>query len=73
MDNHLDVLLTQTRDRKPLAQVRNLPGCDADMTPQQLRALAAVLCIAAEECEAQPMNPKRFSGRKREYLIALPL
>lgn len=72
MDNHLDVVLTQTHDRRPLAQVRNLPGCDADMTPQQLRALATVLCLAAEECEAQPMNPKRFSRRKREYLIALP-
>lgn len=58
MDKHLDVLLTQTHDRKPLAQVRNLPGCDADMTPQQLRALAAVLCTAADECEAQPMTLK---------------
>lgn len=69
MDNHLDVVLTQTHDCKPLALVLNLPGCDADMTPKQLRALAAVLCIAAEECEAQPMNPKRFSRRKREYLM----
>lgn len=70
MDNRLDVLLTQTHDRKPLALVRNLPGGDADMTPQQLRALAAVLCAAADECEAQPMTPKRFSQRKREYLMA---
>lgn len=72
MDKQLNVLLTQTHDRKPLALVRNLPGCDADMTPQQLRALAAVLCAAADECEAQPMNPKRFSQRKREYLLAPP-
>jgi len=50
--------------------VRNLPGGDADMTPQQLRALAAVLCAAADECEAQPMNTKRFSQRKREYALA---
>lgn len=70
MDNHLDVLLTQTLDRKPLALVRNLPGHDADMTPQQLRALAAVLCTAADECEAQPMNHKRFGQRKREYWLA---
>jgi len=69
MENHLNVLLTQTRDRKPLAQVRNLPGGDVDMTPQQLRALAAVLRAAADECEAQPMSPKRFIQRKREYLL----
>lgn len=70
MDKQLNVLLTQTRDRKPLALVRNLPGGDADMTPQQLRALAAVLCTAADECEAQPMTAKRFSQRKREYSLA---
>jgi hypothetical protein len=70
MDKRLDVLLTQTHDRKPLAMVRNLPGRDADMTPQQLRALAAVLCFAADDCEAQPMTTKRFSPRKREYLLA---
>lgn len=70
MDAHLNVLLTQTHDRKPLALARNLQGGDADMTPQDLRALAAALCIAAEECEAQPMNPKQFSQRKREYALA---
>lgn len=70
MDKQLNVLLTQTRDRKPLVLVRNLPGCEADMTPQQLRALAAVLCTAADECEAQPMTAKHFSQRKREYLLA---
>lgn len=70
MDKHLDVLLTQTHDRKPLALVRNMPGVDTDMTPQQLRALAAVLCDVADECEAQPMNPKRFSQRKRMYPLA---
>lgn len=70
MHKQLNVLLTQTHDRKPLATVRDLPGCDADMTPQQLRALAAVLCTVADECEARPMTPKRFSQRKREYLLA---
>jgi len=69
MDTRLNVLLTQTRDHKPLAQVCNLPGRDADLTPQQLRALAAALCSAADECEAQPMNAKRFTQRKREYLL----
>ena len=70
MRTHLTVVLTQTRLRKPMAVLCNLPGCDAEMTPQQLRALAAVLCAAADECEVQPMAAKRFSERKREYLLA---
>ncbi|MFA6901448.1 MAG: hypothetical protein WC236_00025 [Gallionellaceae bacterium] len=70
MENNLNVLLTQTRDRKPLASVCNMPGCDADMTPQQLRALAAALRTAADECEAQPMSPKQFMQRKRAYSLA---
>jgi hypothetical protein len=70
MNNRLDVLLTQTRDRKPMASVRNLPGDDADMTPQQLRALAVALNSIADECEAQPMTPRHFNKRKREYLLA---
>lgn len=32
MDKVLNVILTQTYDRKPLATVRNLPGGDADLT-----------------------------------------
>ena len=70
MNNHLNVLLTQTRDHKPLVTVCNLPGWDADMTPQQLRALATALCTAADESEAQPMNTKHFMRRKRAYLIS---
>lgn len=69
MNTHLNVLLTQTRDHKPLVTVCNLPGLDADMTPQQLRAVAAALCSAADESEAQPMNTKHFMRRKREYFI----
>jgi len=69
MDKQLSALLTRTRDHKPLVTVCNLPGWDADMTPQQLRALATALCAAADESEAQPMNPKHFMRRKREYLL----
>jgi hypothetical protein len=71
MNNYLNVTLTQTRDFQPLAMVRNLPGLDADMTPQQLRALAAALNAAANECEAQPMTAKRFMQRKREYSLTV--
>lgn len=70
MKNHLNALLTQTRNREPLAQVRNLPGDDADLTPRQLRAIAAALYSIADECEAQPMTEKHFSNRKRQYMLA---
>ena len=69
MDTKLEVLLTQTFDRKPLATVSNLPGLNADLTPAQIRALAAALCLAAEECELQPMSFKHFRQKKRLYDI----
>ena len=51
-DSHLAVTFTRTFDRKPLAVVHNLPGDDAEMQPDQLRGLAAVLVRAASDCEA---------------------
>lgn len=70
MQTKIIATLTQTRDRKPLATVSNPPRDDADLTPLELRALARALCAIADESEAMPMNPKRFSPRKREYLMA---
>jgi len=62
MDKHLDVEMTQTADRQPLAVVQNFPGLYAEMTPAQLRKLAARLCEAADECEDQPMDEKHFKA-----------
>lgn len=62
--------LTQTRDRKPLASVRNLPGDDADLTPAQLRVLAQTLCDIADASEALPMDTKRFTPRQIEFTAA---
>ena len=39
--------LTQTRDRTPLATVRNMPRDEAEFTPAELRALAKTLCETA--------------------------
>jgi len=69
MDTKLEVILTQIFDRKPLVTVNNLPGLNADLTPSQIRALAAALCMAAEECELQPMGRKHFRQMKRMYDI----
>ena len=69
VDAQLEVILTQTRNRTPLVTVNNLPGRYADFTPQQLRALAVVLCKAADEAETHPMNPKYFKQKRRLYDI----
>lgn len=69
MDALLNVVMTKTRDGKPLAVVCNLPGVDAEMTPTQLRALAAALQAAASECEARPRNGKHFSSIRRSFSL----
>ncbi len=70
MNAELEVMLTRTFDGRPLATVQNLPGGDADMTPAQMRALAAALCAAADECESRPMDKRRFMRAVRRYRIA---
>jgi hypothetical protein len=67
MDSKLEVVLSRTFDCKPLVTVNNFPGVHADLTPTQMRALAATLCRAAEECELQPMGHKHFKPKKRIY------
>jgi len=67
MQTKIIATLTQTRDRTPLASIRNLPGNDADLTPGQLRALARALNEIADSSEAMPMNGKHFTPRRREY------
>jgi len=45
-------------DGKPLASFQNLPGPDPDMTPAQMRNLAAALVKIADDCEAVPTKHK---------------
>jgi hypothetical protein len=45
--------LCQTRDGRPLATVEGLPGDGADLTPGDLRALAAALLRVAEDAEGR--------------------
>ncbi len=70
MDRELTVVLTQTYDLKPLAVVRNLPGLEAEMTPSQMRSLAKVLRVAAEECECRSMGKKAFMQVTKSYGLA---
>lgn len=69
MNRKLEVILTQTADRKPLVALSDLPGLYAELTPSQVRSFAEALYMAAEECELQPMDHKRFRQKKRMYDI----
>ena len=65
----LKVTLTQTADGRPLATVKNFPGLDADMTPEQLRQMAGALLAAADECTARPIGRKHLSRVERSYQL----
>jgi hypothetical protein len=69
LNTTITATLTQTRDRKPLTSIRNLPGGDAELTPAELRALAQTLCEIADASDALPMNSKRFTPRQKEFSI----
>jgi hypothetical protein len=71
MQIKLIATITQTRDRTPLASIRNMPGNDAEFTPDQLRDFARVLNLIADDSEAMPMKAKYFTPRNREYDLAV--
>lgn len=56
--------LTRCRHNRPLVDVSGLPGDGAELRPAELRALAAALQRAADECEAA--GPLALASR-REY------
>ena len=77
MDTHLAVTLTRAYNRRPLAVVHNLPGQDAELYPDQLRALAAALVATADAAEAaatattgQPGSLTLRGGIRAEFEIA---
>ncbi|MDP1647974.1 MAG: hypothetical protein Q8M01_07220 [Rubrivivax sp.] len=66
MSARLDVALAATSDMQPLAVVDGLPGGGADLSPADLRALAAALLRIADDAErrllvrrGKPMPPER--------------
>lgn len=67
MDTTLHVVLTETRDRAPLATVCNMPGPEADLTPAQIRRLVRALLAAADECEARALDKKHVRQVRRSY------
>lgn len=65
----LQVRFGKTRTGAPLACFDNFPGYDAELTPAQMRALAATLTRIADECE-QLQLPLAFSQLIRDYPVA---
>jgi hypothetical protein len=63
MDTHLAVTLTRAYNRRPLAVVHNLPGQDAELFPDQLRALAAALVAAADAADAAAASSATATGQ----------
>lgn len=70
MITELEVTHTQTFDRRPLAILRNLPGNDVDMTPEQMRGLGLALLEAAYDCACMPMSKRKFLRTVRRYSTA---
>lgn len=70
MEAALRATLTQTRHREPLAVVDGLPGGGAELTPSQLRALAAALNSIAIDLEGRPVARKHALAERREYRLS---
>lgn len=62
------LIVKHTRDRhgRPLATVYNLPGDGADLSPAQLRRLAATLLIIADETDKRG---ERVLSEVRTYCL----
>jgi hypothetical protein len=69
MDTALTANLTRTHLGAPLATVEGLPGGCADLTPAQLRALAAALEKIATDCEARPASGRHWTPERRSYPV----
>jgi hypothetical protein len=52
---------------EPLACFANLPAFDAEMSPVQIRALAATLLLVAADCETLRDEIRRYGPEPREY------
>lgn len=70
----LRVRLTCTRHGAPLAVVDGLAGGNgAELTPAQLRDLAAALVRVAQDAEARPTmhRGKHLPAQQREYAVGV--
>lgn len=65
----LAVKHTATYKGDPLAVFSDLPGPDAELTPAQIRKLAAALIIIADDCESHARGVRRAIDRRQTYTV----
>lgn len=67
----LTVKMTRAFDGGPLAVVDGLPGQGAELRPQQLRALAQALVLAADDAERRKMTHRGrpLPDERRTYQV----
>lgn len=66
-EKKLRVKHTVTYKAEPLVCFSNLPGFDAELTPAQIRALAAAMLEAASDCEKLAEHTRWYGPERREY------
>lgn len=71
MLKQLEIRLTEDRIKKPLVVIESSLGNGDAMYPEQLRAVAAALCAAADEADALVLSKKRSTNIKREYPLTI--
>jgi hypothetical protein len=71
MLKELEVRLTEDRFKKPLVVIESSLGNGREMYPDQLRALAAALCVAADEADGLVLSKKHSTNIKRDYTLAV--
>jgi hypothetical protein len=67
MRNALTATLDRTAKQTPLVTLCGLPGEYADLTPAQLRTLAATLQRIAADAEAHPMTGRHYMPKRVSY------
>lgn len=65
----LAVKHTATHKGDPLVVFSDLPGSDAELTPAQIRKLAAALLIIADDCDAHARGVRRAIDRRQDYSV----
>ena len=65
----LAVKHTATHKGDPLVVFSDLPGPDAELTPAQIRKLAAVLITIADDCESHARGVRRAIDRRQTYTV----
>lgn len=65
--------LAACRHGRPLLVFHNLPGPDAELRPEQARALAAALIAVADRAEVRQANGGGAALPALRFFVAMPL